>query len=44
MFDGFTGSGLPLQIWAGFMRDVKKYRPDLLAGEFGDNRSKEIDH
>jgi penicillin-binding protein 1B len=31
---GFTGSGLPLQIWARFMRDVKKYRPDLLAGKF----------
>jgi len=31
---GFTGSGLPLQIWAGFMRDVKKYRLDLLKGSF----------
>jgi len=31
---GFTGSGLPLQIWAGFMRAVKKYRPDLLQGTF----------
>jgi membrane peptidoglycan carboxypeptidase len=31
---GFTGSGLPLQMWARFMRDVKKYRPDLLQGTF----------
>jgi penicillin-binding protein 1A len=31
---GFTGSGLPLQIWARFMRDVKKYRPYLLQGTF----------
>jgi len=31
---GFTGSGLPLQIWTRFMRDVKKYRPDLLKGNF----------
>jgi len=32
---GFTGSRLPLQIWARFMRGVKTYRPDLLAGKFG---------
>jgi hypothetical protein len=31
---GFTGSGLPLQIWARFMRYAKKYRPDLLTGNF----------
>jgi hypothetical protein len=31
---GFTGSGLPLQIWARFMKDSKKYRPDLLSGNF----------
>src|SRR5437899_5577386 len=31
---GFTGSGLPLQIWTRFMRDVKKYRPELLKGGF----------
>ena len=31
---GFTGSGLPLQIWARFMKDVKKYRPELLKGSF----------
>src|SRR5439155_21066466 len=31
---GFSGSGLPLQIWARFMKDVKKYRPDLLKGSF----------
>jgi penicillin-binding protein 1B len=31
---GFTGSGLPLQIWARFMKGVKKYRPDLLTGNF----------
>jgi hypothetical protein len=31
---GFTGSGLPLQIWARFMRDVKRYRPDLLSYSF----------
>lgn len=31
---GFTGSGLPLQIWANFMRKVKKYRPSLLMGNF----------
>jgi membrane peptidoglycan carboxypeptidase len=31
---GFTGSGLPIQIWARFMQDVKKYRPDLLHGNF----------
>jgi membrane peptidoglycan carboxypeptidase len=31
---GFTGAGLPLQIWARFMKEVKKYRPDLLAGKF----------
>jgi membrane carboxypeptidase/penicillin-binding protein len=30
----FTGSGLPLQIWTRFMKDVKKYRPDLLTGNF----------
>jgi mono/diheme cytochrome c family protein len=24
---GFTGSGLPLQIWGRFMKDVKRYRP-----------------
>src|SRR5262249_26890914 len=29
---GFTGSGLPLQIWARFMKEVKKYRFDLLQG------------
>jgi len=29
---GFSGSGLPLQIWARFMRDVRKYRADLLRG------------
>ena len=29
---GFTGSGLPLQIWAKFMKEVKKYRFDLLQG------------
>jgi membrane carboxypeptidase/penicillin-binding protein len=34
MSKGFTGAGLPLQIWARFMRDVKKYRPDLLKGQF----------
>jgi penicillin-binding protein 1B len=31
---GFTGSGLPLHIWANFMRNVKKFRPDLLTGDF----------
>jgi penicillin-binding protein 1B len=31
---GFTGSGLPLQIWARFMKEVKKYRPDFLGGSF----------
>jgi membrane peptidoglycan carboxypeptidase len=31
---GFTGSGLPLQIWARFMKNGKKYRPDLLKEEF----------
>src|SRR5262249_31229182 len=31
---GFSGSGLPLQIWARFMRDAKKYRPDLLSRNF----------
>jgi len=31
---GFTGSGLPLQIWARFMKDVKRYRPELLSGDF----------
>lgn len=30
----FSGSGLPLQIWARFMRDVRKYRADLLRGSF----------
>jgi membrane peptidoglycan carboxypeptidase len=35
MSKGFEGAGLPLQIWASFMKGVKKYRPDLLAGEFG---------
>jgi penicillin-binding protein 1B len=34
MSKGFKGSGLPLQIWARFMREVKKYRPDLLNGDF----------
>lgn len=40
---GFTGSGLPLQIWGKFMRDVKKFRPDLLKASFeklpGEQRS-----
>src|SRR5262249_26051140 len=27
---GFTGSGLPLQIWARFMKEVKRYRRELL--------------
>jgi penicillin-binding protein 1A len=31
---GFTGSGLPLQIWGRFMKDVKRYRPELLKGEY----------
>ena len=31
---GFSGSGLPLQIWARFMRGVKVYRQDLLQGKF----------
>jgi hypothetical protein len=31
---GFTRSGLLLQIWAKFMKDLKKYRPDLLRGSF----------
>jgi penicillin-binding protein 1B len=31
---GFVGSGVPLQIWARFMKDVKKYRPDLVKGKF----------
>jgi len=31
---GFTGSSLPLQIWARFMREAKRYRPDLLKGEY----------
>jgi membrane peptidoglycan carboxypeptidase len=31
---GFTGSGLPLQIWGRFMRDVKRYRPEFLEGKF----------
>jgi penicillin-binding protein 1A len=31
---GFTGSGLPLQIWGRFMKDVKRYRPDMLKGNF----------
>jgi membrane peptidoglycan carboxypeptidase len=26
---GFTGSGLPLRIWAGFMREVKRSREEL---------------
>jgi membrane peptidoglycan carboxypeptidase len=34
MDKGFSGSGLPLQIWARFMRSVKRYRPDLLKGSF----------
>jgi membrane peptidoglycan carboxypeptidase len=34
MEKGFTGSGPPLRIWAKFMRDVKKQRPDLLRGSF----------
>src|SRR5215472_16456824 len=34
MSKGFSGSGLPLTIWTRFMRDVKKYRPDLLEGNF----------
>lgn len=25
---GFTGAGLPLQIWGRFMKDVKKFRPE----------------
>ena len=44
---GFTGSGLPLQIWARFMKKVMKYRPDLLAGKFempSDVRALKIDH
>jgi membrane peptidoglycan carboxypeptidase len=32
--NGFTGAGLPLQIWARFMKGVKKNRPDLLRGDF----------
>jgi penicillin-binding protein 1B len=31
---GFTGSGLPLQIWGRFVKDVKKYQADLLRGDF----------
>jgi membrane peptidoglycan carboxypeptidase len=31
---GFQGAGMPLRIWAGFMLGVKKYRPDLLIGNF----------
>ncbi len=34
MSKGFEGAGLPLQIWGRFMREVKKYRPELLGGEF----------
>jgi membrane peptidoglycan carboxypeptidase len=34
MSEGFTGSGLPLQIWGKFMKELKKYRPDFLGGEF----------
>jgi membrane peptidoglycan carboxypeptidase len=34
MDKGFTGYGLPFQIWGRFMKDVKKYRPDLLRGRF----------
>jgi hypothetical protein len=30
--EGFIGSGLPLQIWARFMREVKRYRPEVLRG------------
>lgn len=31
---GFTESELPVQIWTKFMKDVKKYRPDLLKDSF----------
>jgi membrane peptidoglycan carboxypeptidase len=34
MSKGFKGSELPLQIWTDFMRNVKKYRSDLLKGNF----------
>ena len=34
MEKGFEGAGLPLQIWARFMREVKKSRRDLLAAKF----------
>jgi len=30
---GFAGSGLPLQIWAMFMKDVKKYRREFAEGK-----------
>jgi penicillin-binding protein 1B len=31
---GFSGAGLAMPIWAGFMRSVAKHRPDLLGGKF----------
>jgi membrane carboxypeptidase/penicillin-binding protein len=39
---GFTGSGLPLQIWGGFMRDLKKFRPELLKRSFEILRREEV--
>ena len=35
---GFAGSGLPLSIWARFMKEVKRHRPDLLKGNFDPGR------